>query len=192
MTGVDSSASVWRRLAAFSVDYVVIAVYLVVLTFIATTLPSLTRVFQSPASGQAAGFLVLTLPVLLYFALWEGSTRGATPGKCAVGIAVRRSGREPLSLMRGLSRNALKLVPWELAHTCLWRIPGWPQPTGDLPAWTIAGFVTVWMLVLLNILLAWKTRTGQAAYDLIVDSVVVRRRGHAQQPIHIPFRQARK
>jgi uncharacterized RDD family membrane protein YckC len=170
-------ASISRRLAAFAVDYVFIALYLVVLTLLAVSLPSATEFFRSPASGQAAGFLVLTLPVLLYFGLWEGSSYAATPGKRAVGIAVRRSNGTRLSRLRALARNALKLVPWELAHTCLWRIPGWPQPNGELPLWAIAGFVTVWALILSNLLLAWRSRTGQAGYDWIADTVVVRTAG---------------
>jgi len=170
----DPPPSVWRRLAAFAVDYVFIALYLVLLTLVAVFIPSTTRVFQTPATGQAIGILVLTLPVVLYFSLWEGSRYEATPGKRAVGIAVVRSSREPLSRSRGLVRNGLKLAPWELAHTFIWRIPGWPQPTGELPTWIVAGFIAVWLLVLLNLVLAWKSPTGQTAYDWVADSVVVR------------------
>jgi uncharacterized RDD family membrane protein YckC len=170
----DPPASLRRRLAALTIDYVIIGLWLTFLTVIAVSFPSMGRFFQSPASGQIAGLLVLTLPVLLYLGLWEGSALGATPGKRAVGIVVRRSNGDPLGRFRGLARNALKLVPWELAHTCLWRIPDWPRPTGELPGWVVAGLITVWVMVLVNLLLAWKSRANRTAYDWAVDSVVFR------------------
>ncbi|HUF67273.1 MAG TPA: hypothetical protein VMM79_01380 [Longimicrobiales bacterium] len=68
----------------------------------------------------------------------------------------------------------MKFIPWELAHAFLWRIPGWPQPEGEISAWIVAGFVGVWSIVALNVVLALRTKRGQTAYDLATDSVVVR------------------
>jgi uncharacterized RDD family membrane protein YckC len=170
----EPPASLRRRLAAFAVDYVLIALYLIVLTLVAVAIPSTTRVFRTPATAQAVGVLFLTLPVMLYFSLGEASRHEATPGKRAVGIVVVRASGKPMTLSRGLLRNALKFVPWELAHTCIWRIPGWPNPTGPLPTWIVAGFIAVWLLVVVNLVMAWKSPTGQTAYDRVADSVVLR------------------
>jgi uncharacterized RDD family membrane protein YckC len=167
-------ASLGRRIAAFGVDYVVISIYMLLLVLVGFTVPSFTRVFESPFGGQVAGIAVLTLPVMLYFSLWEASQHAATPGKRALGVRALRSTGERLTLGRSVARSAVKFIPWELAHTFLWRIPGWPQPEGEIPAWIVAGFVVVWSIVALNVVLVLRTKRGQTAYDLAADSVVVR------------------
>jgi uncharacterized RDD family membrane protein YckC len=164
--------SLGRRIAAFGVDYVFISLYMLLLVLIGVTVPSFTRVFEF--GGQVAGIVVLTIPVMLYFSLWEASRHAATPGKRALGVRVVRSSGERLTLRGSIARSAVKFIPWELAHTFLWRIPGWPQPEGEIPAWIVAGFVGVWSIVALNVVLALRTKRGQTAYDLAADSVVVR------------------
>ena len=53
-----------RRLLAFSIDYLVIAVYGLLLFGIAT-LVGVGK--HSPFIGQLVGFITLTLPIFLYF-----------------------------------------------------------------------------------------------------------------------------
>jgi len=67
-----------KRLAAFLVDYLVIAGYAGILFLIATLLkmPEL-----GPVSGQVTGFVTLTIPVFLYFFLAERGAKSATFGK---------------------------------------------------------------------------------------------------------------
>jgi uncharacterized RDD family membrane protein YckC len=166
--------SLGRRIAAFGVDYVNVSLYMLLLVLIGVTVPSFTRVFETPFGGQVAGIVVLTFPVMLYFSLWEASRHAATPGKRALGVRVLRSSGERLSLRESIVRSAVKFIPWELAHTFLWRIPGWPQPEGEIPAWIVAGFVVVWSIVALNVVLVLRTKRGQTAYDLAADTVVVR------------------
>ncbi len=74
-------AGLWVRILAFLVDYVPIAVYLAVLvaggTWLGRALEPLSRaLFGGPVAGEATGFLLITLPVTLYFALSEASSRG--------------------------------------------------------------------------------------------------------------------
>ena len=80
--------------------------------------------FGSP-SGQLWGFLLTTLPTTLYFGLSESSRRQGTLGKAKAGVKVvdRNGGR--LSRGRGIVRAALKFVPWELGHTCVWQSFVW-------------------------------------------------------------------
>ena len=71
---------------------------------------------------------------MLYFAVSEASPWQATLGKRALSIRVATHGAGGrLSFRRTLLRAALKFAPWELAHTVLWRVEGWPlespQPT---------------------------------------------------------------
>lgn len=171
-----SYASIPRRFLAFGVDYVVIAVYLALLTFVTAFLvPAgiVQPLFAGPAIGQISAFLLVTLPVVLYFALFESSSRCATPGKRALGLAVRTAGFTRPTRSRALGRAALKFLPWELSHTCLWRIPGWPLEPQE-PSWLVyAGFALVWVLVVVYILSALKSDRRQTLYDRLSGCVVV-------------------
>jgi uncharacterized RDD family membrane protein YckC len=169
-------AGLWPRTLAFALDYLVIAAYLVVLVGLGLLAqqfaPSLTAaLFGGPLSGEAAGFLLITLPVTLYFALSEASPRQATWGKQRRGLRVQTSGGVRLSLGRALGRTALKFVPWELAHACIWQITfAGPEPS---PLITL-GFALVWLLVGANALSVVLSPQRQALYDRLAGTVVVR------------------
>ena len=65
------------------------------------------------------------------------------------------------------------LLAWELSHTCLWRIPGWPLEPQE-PSWLVyAGFALVWVLVAAYILSALKSDRRQMLYDRLSGCVVV-------------------
>jgi uncharacterized RDD family membrane protein YckC len=88
----DSFAGFRERIAAFALDYVIIAAYLIVVVAVGvgmnTAFPAVSgQIFGSPVSGQIIGFLMVTLPVTLYFALSESSRRQA-PGEAQAEPAV--------------------------------------------------------------------------------------------------------
>src|SRR5690606_30211571 len=105
-----------RRVAAFAVDYAVIAAYIAVLTAVGFAARGALGAGEgvpegaaARAAGHALSFVTLTVPVALYFALSEASRRQATVGKRALRLrVVTRSGRR-LSLRRSLVRTAVKL-----------------------------------------------------------------------------------
>ncbi|HRW09136.1 MAG TPA: hypothetical protein P5121_28720 [Caldilineaceae bacterium] len=79
------------RIVAFVFDYIVIALYLVLVVIggvaVRTGFPVLSQmVFGRPVSGQTAGFLLITLPVTFYFALLE-SRPGKPPGASGANIS---------------------------------------------------------------------------------------------------------
>lgn len=168
----------WRRLCAFALDYLAIAAYLAVLGVVSVAVRRIWGVEPRPASprerllGQALAFLVLTLPVALYFALSESSPRGATPGKRALGLRVvtMRGGRVPKA--RALRRAAVKFAPWELAHTAIWQMPGAFTAAAAPTALNLAGYV-------LSVLLAgWYavslfTGARRTPYDRAAETRVV-------------------
>ena len=80
-------------------------------------------------------------------------------------MRVTTTGGAPVSFLRALWRNALKLLPWELTHACLWRIPGWPFDPQTPPLWINIGLILVWVIVVVYLLSLVLSRTGQTLYD---------------------------
>lgn len=170
-------ATLWQRILAFGCDYLIIAPYLVALALLSAATNAISPailpwLFGGPISGQISGFLLITLPVTLYFAVSEASAWQGTWGKRRLQLQVTtRTGRR-LTLPHALVRTMLKFVPWELAHTCIWQVRVAGQE--DSP-FILAGFLMVWLLVGANALCIGVTRTHQGLYDWIAGTVVVRK-----------------
>lgn len=168
-------AGLWPRLLAFAMDYLILGGYLLLLLWVGVTLigaiPGFSeRVSAQPLLGQLLGFVSLTLPVSLYFALSEASAGQATWGKRRLHLQVSDTAGARLSLPRALLRTALKFVPWELAHTCIWQLTG---AGFDPPPWVMFGFILVWVLVGANIVSLLLTPRRQALYDLLAGTLVI-------------------
>jgi uncharacterized RDD family membrane protein YckC len=172
-------ANVWQRIGAFLLDYLIIAAYIVLLVIISFglgfgPLRSVFRaMFADPNSSEFSAFLLLVLPVILYFALLECSSWQATWGKRKMGLCVIDTYGVRLSFPRSLVRSLFKFVPWELTHACLWRIPGWPlAPTTPSPIIT-AGLVLAWILVAAYLVSMLVSKKHQALYDWITGTYVI-------------------
>ena len=170
-------AGLWKRALAFALDYILIAVYLGLLVGLGLAAnraaPSLTQaLFGNPLSGQLTGFSLITLPVTLYFALFEASAWQATWGERRLHLRVVGPAGERLSVARSLGRTALKFIPWELAHTCIWQITfAGPDPSPLI----MIGFAVVWLLVGANIVSLWLSPTQQTLYDRLAGTHVIKR-----------------
>ncbi len=142
-----------RRLAAFLLDHLVILVYLTTLAALGLALIRLglmdrvAGILDAPWKGHALSLFLVTLPWVMYHASWEASPFAATPGKLLLGLQVRSAGGSPLSLERAVLRSLAKFAPWELTHTLIWRIPGWPGAMETLPPTPTVGLALVWVLV---------------------------------------------
>ncbi len=167
----DSLALFWKRLLAFALDYIVISAYLVVLVIVGVVIartpagPGFRALFANPNSAEATAFLLLVVPVLLYFAIFESSPWQATWGKRVLRLRATTTSGVRAGFLRALWRNALKLLPWELTHACLWRIPGWPFDPQTPPLWIDVGLILVWVIVAVYVLSLLFSRTGQTLYD---------------------------
>ena len=171
-----SQAGLGERIAAFAFDYIIIAGYLLI--FVAVGLianiffPAIAhQLFGNPLSGQMTGFLLITLPVSLYFIVCESSPLQATWGKLRMGLRVTRTDGTRLTIMHASSRTLLKFIPWELAHTCIWQISFSKQTP---PSWINMGFVLVWILVGANFVSLWTSPTHQTLYDYLAGTYVVK------------------
>ena len=168
-------AGLWVRIAAFAFDYLIITVYLLMLAALSLavsgTYPNLPRaLFGNPASGQITGFMVITLPVTIYFALLESSTWQATLGKRWKRLRVVDKNNDRLTRMRAFGRTLLKFIPWELSHACIWQIR---FSAGDPSPMIILGFALVWILIAANIVSLLVSPTRQTLYDRLAGSYVV-------------------
>lgn len=152
-----------RRLVAFGIDYLVLAVYVAVLTGLSLSLggdrapPSS---WSEKLTGHALAFVTLTLPVTLYFAVGE-SAWGATLGKAVLRLRVIGGDGARPKFSQAFVRNALKFAPWELAHVAIWYVPG--RPFLDAPgALNLAGWA-----VSLGLALVWFAGLpgGRTVYD---------------------------
>ncbi|HEU4782992.1 MAG TPA: RDD family protein [Ktedonobacterales bacterium] len=161
----------WKRLLAFALDYIIISVYLGVLVLVSVVVartpagPGFRALFDDPNSAEATAFLLLVVPVLLYFAIFESSRWQATWGKRVLRLRAETTSGERAGFLRALWRNALKLLPWELTHACLWRIPGWPFDPQTPPLWINVGLILVWVIVVVYVVSLLLSRTGQTLYD---------------------------
>lgn len=180
---MNDLAAPTARLRAFAWDYLVVLGYLVALTGVGLLLTfgpvggAWTELMEDPLLADFVAFVLAVLPVLLYFALSEGSAAGATWGKRRVGLVVSSArGRVPPGHGRALVRNGLKLLPWQMAHTAMFHIPGFPVVNGEPPTWTVVVLGAVWFLVALY--LVGLTRSGghRPLYDRVAGTVVVQGR----------------
>lgn len=172
----------FRRVKAFFLDYLLIAGYLVVLGIVFSTLAFgplkdvLSAATSTPWRADLLAFVTAVLPVILYFALMESSQNGATWGKRRMGLHVTHTSGAPLGRGRALLRSAVKFLPWQLAHTCLFHIPGWPLDPQEPPVWVLVGLILMWVVVGLYLVTLGVGPSRRTPYDWIAGSRVVERR----------------
>lgn len=172
---METYAGFWRRAGAFALDYIPIFIYLLVITSLFLLLNTLFGInqffFANRVRAQFTAFLVVTLPVTLYFALSESSLRQATWGKRRAGLKVTDSQGKHISIWRSLVRTAFKFIPWELSHTLIWEIYLSPQANSDRVNY---GFILVYVLIGLNIASLAMSRKHQTVYDFLASTYVIK------------------
>jgi uncharacterized RDD family membrane protein YckC len=183
MTGDRHPASVARRAAAFGLDYLLIAGWLVLVVgggaLLRLAAPGLAAaLFGNPLIGEATGFLVLTLPVSAYFAATEAGPAGASWGKRRLGLRVTTVSGQDLRLSRSVLRTGLKFLPWELTHAIIWRFAN----PGSAPEVLLnIGLVVVWALIAANLASALLDDRRRTLYDRLSGTRVVQVRQTSRQ-----------
>src|SRR5262245_54832479 len=109
---MNTYAGFLQRINAFVLDYVIILIYLAAITLLMWLLNSLFSInnllFADRVHAQLVGFLLITLPVALYFAISESSDQQATWGKQRMGLKVTDYNGERISFWRSSARTLLK------------------------------------------------------------------------------------
>jgi uncharacterized RDD family membrane protein YckC len=172
---MQAPAGLRVRVLAFVVDYLPIAAYLAALTaagaWIGRFAQPLARVlFGGPVVGEGTGFVLITLPVTLYFALFEASSRQATWGKRRFGLMVTDRNGTRLSPLHSLGRTVLKFIPWELTHAVIWQVSFARDPSSGI---YFVGFTIVWVIIGANVVSMLVSPTRQTLYDRVAGTVVV-------------------
>jgi uncharacterized RDD family membrane protein YckC len=166
-----------KRLLAFFLDYLLIAAYLLVLAAVGFGLMALVgpSPISSPYITDLVAFVTAVLPVILYFTLLEGGGRQATWGKRLMGIQVATVDYKPVSYRQSFVRSLIKFAPWQMAHTSLFHIPGWPLAIEAVGTVSMVGLAVAQGLVLFYILSLLVTPTGRTLYDWVAGTMVIAR-----------------
>jgi len=171
---VKPPAGFWKRTSAFALDYILILGYLlglVAVSWLAGTWFNANQgLFAVRIRAQLVAFMLVTLPVTLYFAFFESSARQGTWGKQRLKIKVADRFGKRVTLWRAFGRTLLKFVPWEISHTLIWQIYFSPQTE---VVWVSYGFALVYLLIGLNVISLVMTRTRQTLYDLLTQTYVI-------------------
>lgn len=176
------AAGVWLRLKAFLLDYIWILMYLgFVLLLSMVLLPGIQGLFTGPfAIAQLTGFLLVTLPVSLYFAIGDSKRFAGTFGKQKMGIQVTVVSGDPIGFFRSLWRVALKFLPWELSHFLVYRLIYLGD--GAVPMQLIIIGGAVYALMFAYVLSAFFSKEKRSVYDVLSGTRVIQKRSTAIEP----------
>jgi uncharacterized RDD family membrane protein YckC len=159
----------WKRLGACFLDMVVLFFVLAPFGFLVQRALG----FQ-PVTGPEIWVTLLlnfSIPVWIYFALWDASRSGATIGKRVVGLRVYRLPEDRVPIARAWARTAVKLLPWELTHLAAF---AFAHETGGFTPVQTAGLVLANGLALAYLAMAAGTRGERSVHDLVAGTVVRR------------------
>ncbi|MCK1997218.1 RDD family protein [Psychrobacillus psychrodurans] len=168
------NATFIMRFKAFMLDYLLIFAYLVVLAiFNILIFPSVQSLFNgSLVLAQFTGFLMVTLPVSLYFIISDSVIGRQTFGKRRMGIKVVNERNETLPILDAILRTILKFLPWELSHYLVYRLVYLGDGEVPLNYYIVGGII--YALMFAYILTALFTKRKRSLYDIVVKTQVIK------------------
>jgi|JI102314A2RNA_FD_contig_51_1578006_length_1183_multi_2_in_0_out_0_1 uncharacterized RDD family membrane protein YckC len=161
---------IFKRIFAWIIDWLIIAVYACALFGVMMTLSSMEIVTLGavhPVKGQVIGFLTLTLPVVLYCIFTEAGSRHATFGKRIMKIEIMGN---PLTTGEIVLRNVIKFLPWEFAHAGILWINYINTP--ETPRWIWLLLIGPQVLVVIYVMSIVATKGSRSLYDMIAGTRV--------------------
>ncbi|TDD12116.1 hypothetical protein E1292_03110 [Nonomuraea deserti] len=165
------AASGRRRVAALGWDYLLIVGWLALLA--GSYLLGLRPLGWLAGAPLIVADLAITgltvLPVWVYLLVTEAGTAQATWGKRRAGLILTAAGGGRAGLVRVMARNAVKLLPWELAHLAVLRL--WTGK-GD-SAVVVPSLVLCYGLVGVTVALVLSRGDRAALHDLVAGTRVV-------------------
>lgn len=168
-----------RRLLAFTVDWLVMVMWgSAVFLAVTVAIGGIPARPDDPWQAQIIGFVTMTIPAVLYFAVCESSAMQASVGKRILGLIVSGETGKRLSVRSALLRNTVKLAPWEFGHTVAQQAAF--SSDAGLPVW-------VWAPAAIAFLgpVCWVAAivvTGRAPYDHLARARVERLADRGSRP----------
>ncbi|MTH53397.1 hypothetical protein GKZ89_08205 [Bacillus mangrovi] len=123
-------------------------------------------------TSQAAGSMMLVLPVVLFFAYAESSVHQGTPGKRFAGLKVVNDRGNRISFFQALIRSCVKFLPWELAHYGIWQMVF--SPNVEEPH-TLIVLIASNLLAIVYFVLPFLNRKRKSVHDFAAAAVVADR-----------------
>jgi len=170
-------ANPFRRLLAYWIDITLLYAVLVGIQFGLTALTDgaiVSWFVMRDNSFVTYGwiFLVISLPMWLYFILNESSPRQATLGKSLLGLKVTDLNGNRLKVATATWRTACKLAFFEIGHlSFLFPTPLFDEPN---PSFRV-GFAIVVTLMVAYFVVTIITPRRQSIHDLVVKTLVMRK-----------------
>ena len=161
-----TAARLGDRVLASLWDYLVVLAILAVGGLVALT-------FHGPAAlsvGQtdAVVLAVSVAPTWAYLTVSESAVQATWGKRCRRLQVITVTGRRP-GVARCAVRNAVKLLPWQLAHVAVVRM----VLEVDDVALTAVAYVAGVALAVTTVLTAWRTIDHRALHDLVAGTMVV-------------------
>ena len=174
LTGTPAAGR--ARWSASGWDYLVILGWLAVVTVLGVVVwavlpPGPATGAISPVAADVVAFVVSVLPLWVYLTVTESGAAQATWGKRRTGLRVvdARGGRPRLG--RAAVRNAVKLLPWQLAHVSVARII---LETPDMVVVAVTYALSL-IIPVVSIAMAWRDPLRRALHDRVAGTRVVAR-----------------
>ena len=175
-----SPSKAWPRAGAFILDYVLILAYLGGLALAGLFLSlgpfgdAWAVLVSTPARRDILAFLTTVFPVTAYFVWSERSAAGATWGKRKLGLRVVDSQSGRISSVQALIRSVVKFTPWQIAHTALLHIPGFPMDPQDPPTSSVLMLGIMWLLVTVYVIGLTQVGGRRTLYDRFSSTQVIK------------------
>jgi uncharacterized RDD family membrane protein YckC len=106
-------AGFWKRCAAFLIDSLIIGFGQTILIGVIVALCLIVFKMERNSVGASLGiifYLMIVAIHIAYFALFESSSKQATPGKMAMGIVVTNAQGGRIGLGRAIGRNCARFL----------------------------------------------------------------------------------
>jgi len=168
----NAPAPTARRLASWGWDYLLILGWLL-FVFLVVGLPQilgwidLAPVWTDQSSADVGITLVTVLPYFAYLYLTESKGPHATWGKRRTGLTVADREKAPPKNSAVLTRNLVKVMPWQLGHMGTMRL----ATTADATTTAIA--LQVGSLLLLALIVVPILLRRRGLHDLLAGTRVV-------------------
>lgn len=178
LTKTTIAAPPWRRVAAYFVDYFVFILPLIGLVSLGAWslhLLDISLFSRSSWLNHGIAILILTVPVVIYFALSEASRFQATVGKKLMKLTVVDAAGQRLTLAKATVRAVVKFLPWEFFHSIIWHWEGWPANPTPPTIFQVVAITAGWIVVgwfFVSIFFGAR----RAPYDLAAGTIVVVRK----------------